>query len=96
MFLVTLNAIFGAASLFLAQRSLKKGWPFIRVGWMAVQSQGSHADVRENIFRRLTVSEGGRFLMGGLFWIVVGIVALIAGIYFTVLAYQGMYGGGSV
>lgn len=94
MLLVTLNAIFGAAAFFLAQRSLQRGWPFVRIGWMAVQTQASHPDFRQNVFRRFAVSEGGRFLMGGLAWLLLGILSLIAGIYFTVLAYQGMYGGG--
>ena len=94
MLLVTLNAIFATAAFYLAQRGLKLGWPFIKTGWMAVQTQADHPDVRENVFRRLAVTEGGRFLMGGIFWILIGIIALLAGIYFTVLAYQGMYGGG--
>jgi len=38
--------------------------------------------------------EGGRFLIGGIGWLLMGIIALIAGIYFTVVAYQGLYGGG--
>ena len=93
MLLVTLNAIFATASFFLAQRGLQRGWPFIKTGWMAVQAQAGHGDVRENVFRRLAVTEGGRFLMGGIFWMLIGIIALVAGAYFTVLAYQGMYGG---
>lgn len=94
MLLVTLNAIFATASFFLAQRGLQRGWPFIKTGWMAVQANASQPDVRENVFRRLAVTEGGRFLIGGIAWLVMGILALIAGVYFTVLAYQGMYGGG--
>ena len=92
MLLATLNAIFATASFFLAQRSLQRGWPFIRTGWMAVQAH--QPDMRENVFRRLALTEGGRFLIGGIFWLLTGIIALIAGLYFTVLAYQGMYGGG--
>jgi hypothetical protein len=94
MLLGTLNAIFATASFFLAQRSLKRGWPFIKTGWMAVQAQAGEPDVRENVFRRMAVTEGGRFLIGGIGWLLMGIFALIAGIYFTVVAYQGLYGGG--
>jgi hypothetical protein len=94
MLLGTLNAIFATASFFLAQRSLKRGWPFIKIGWMAVQAHAGEPDVRENVFRRLAVTEGGRFLIGGLGWLLMGILALLAGIYFTVVAYQGLYGGG--
>ena len=49
--------------------------------------------MRENVFRRLAVTEGGRFLIGGIGWMVVGILALIAGIYFTVVAYQTLFSG---
>ncbi len=94
MLLVTLNAIFATASFFLAQRGLQRGWPFIKTGWLAIQAQADQPDVRENVFRRLAVTEGGRFLIGGIGWLLVGVIALIAGIYFTILAYQGMYGGG--
>ena len=93
MLLVTLNAIFAAASFFLAQRGLQRGWPFIKTGWLAVQAQAEHPDMRENVFRRLAVTEGGRFLIGGIGWMVVGILALIAGIYFTVVAYQTLFSG---
>ncbi len=94
MLLATLNAIFATASFFLAQRSLQRGWPFIKTGWLAIQTQAEHPDVRENVFRRLAVTEGGRFLIGGIGWLLMGVLALVAGIYFTVVAYQGMFGGG--
>ncbi len=94
MLLVMLNAIFATASLLLAQRALLRGWPFIKTGWTAIQTQAEHPDMRENVFRRVAVTEGGRFLIGGIGWMLTGIIALTAGLYFTVLAYQGMYGGG--
>ena len=94
MLLGTLNAIFAIASFYLAQRGLQRGWPFIKTGWMAVQAQAEQPDVRENVFRRLAVTEGGRFLIGGIGWLLVGVLALVAGIYFMVTAYQTLYGGG--
>jgi len=93
MLIGSLNAIFAVASFFLARRGLERGWPFLKTGWLAIQSQAEHADVRENVFRRLTVTEGGRFLMGGIGWLVVAILALLAGIYFTVIAYQTLFSG---
>lgn len=93
MLLVTLNAIFATAAFYLAQRGIKLGLPFVKTGWLAIQSQAEHPDVRENVFRRLAVTEGGRFLIGGIGWLLLGAIALLAGIYFTILAYQGMYGG---
>ena len=94
MLLGTLNAIFATASFFLAQRSLKRGWPFVKTGWLAVQAQAEHPDVRQNVFRRMAVTEGGRFLIGGIGWLLMGILALLAGIYFTVVAYQSLFSGG--
>ena len=93
MLLGTLNAIFALASFYLSRVGLQRGWPFIKTGWLAIQTQAEHPDVRENVFRRLTVTEGGRFLIGGIGWLVVGILALIAGIYFMITAYQMLYAG---
>ncbi len=93
MLLGSVNAIFALASFFLARRSLERGWPFIKTGWLAIQSQAEHDDVRENVFRRLTVTEGGRFLIGGIGWLTLGILALLAGLYFTITAYQTLFSG---
>ncbi|MCA0456896.1 MAG: hypothetical protein LCI00_23195 [Chloroflexi bacterium] len=94
MLISTLNAIFATAAFFLVQRALQRGIPFIKMGWMAIKAQTSHPDFRENVFRRLAISEGGRFLLGGLGWLLTAVIALIAGIYFTVIAYQGFFMGG--
>lgn len=94
MLISTLNAIFAAAAFFVVRMSVQRGWPFIKMGWMAIQTQTGHPDFRENIFRRLAISEGGRFLVGGLVWLLTAIIALVAAIYFTVIAYQGFFAGG--
>ena len=93
MLIGSLNAIFAVAAFFLSRRSLMHGIPFIQTGWMAIQSQAGHPDVRENVFRRMTATEGGRFFLGGVGWILVGILALLAGIYFSIAAYQSLYSG---
>ena len=93
MLLGSINAIFAVASFYLAQRGLQRGWPFTKTGWQAIQAQAEHNDVRENVFRRLTASEGGRFFLGGIGWLLIGILALFAGIYFTVVAYQILFSG---
>ncbi|MBI1280879.1 MAG: hypothetical protein GC179_22335 [Anaerolineaceae bacterium] len=93
MLLGSLNAIFAVAAFFLARRGLERGWPFIKIGWQAIQSQAEHADIRENVFRRLTASEGGRFFLGGIGWLSVSILAFLAGIYFTIVAYQTLFSG---
>ena len=94
MIISTLNAIFATAAFFLAQRGLQRGIPFVKMGWMAIETQTSHPDFRENIFRRLAISDGGRFLIGGLVWLLTAVIAFIAAIYFTVAAYQGFFMGG--
>ncbi len=93
MLLGSLNAIFAMAAFFLSRRGLERGWPFIKTGWLAIQSQAEHGDVRENVFRRLTASEGGRFFLGGIGWLIIAILALLAGIYFTIVAYQTLFSG---
>lgn len=92
MLIVTINAVFGAGCLFFSQRAFRRGWPFLRTGWMAVQANASQQDFHENVFRRVAISEGGRFLLGGLFWLGAALVGLIAAVYFSVLAWIGMFG----
>lgn len=92
MLIVTINALFGAGCLFFAQRAFMRGWPFLRTGWMAVQANASQPDFRVNVFRRLAISEGGRFLLGGLFWLASALVGLIAAVYFSLMAWTGMFG----
>lgn len=94
MLLVTVNGIFGAGFLFFAMRALQRGWPFVRLGWLTMQEQTSHPDFRQNVERRRMISEGGRFLLGGLLWLSAGLVGVAVGLYFTLQAYQMLYGGG--
>lgn len=93
MLLGMVNALFALAAFFLAQRALLRGWPFVKTGWLAIQTQAQHPDVRENVFRRMAASEGGRFFLGGIIWLLIGIGATLAGLYFMVQAYQGLYVG---
>jgi hypothetical protein len=93
MLLITINAIFAMGAFYLARMGLQRGWPFIKIGWLAVKTQAEHDDVRENVFRRLAVTEGGRFLMGGIGWLLVGILSLLAAVFFTITAYRLLFGG---
>lgn len=92
MLIVTINALFGAGCFFLAQRAFRRGWPFLRTGWTAVQANASQPDFRINVFRRQAISEGGRFLLGGIFWLATALISLIAALYFSRLAWVGMFG----
>ena len=93
MLLGTVNAIFAFAAFMIAQRALLRGWPFAKTGWSAIRTQAQHPDVRQNVFRRMTASEGGRFFLGGVAWVVMGVLAALAGLYFMVQAYQILFAG---
>ncbi len=93
MLAITLNAAFGAGCLFFAMRAFRLGWPFLRDGWLAVRTQAAQSDTPLNVEQRRLVSEGGRFLIGGVLWLGAGVIGTLAGVYFTVQAYQLMYSG---
>lgn len=82
MFLLTVNALFAAGAFAIAMQAVRKGLPFIRSGWDAIQTQTDHPDFRYNVERRRAISDGGRFLLGGLLWILTALIALAAAIYF--------------
>jgi hypothetical protein len=82
MFLLTVNALFAAGAFAIAMQAMRKGLPFIRSGWDAIQTQIGHPDFRYNIERRRAISDGGRFLVGGLLWLVTALVAFAAAVYF--------------
>jgi hypothetical protein len=93
MIQVALNAIFGAALLMFAARAAGRGWPFLRSGWAAIQTQASRPDYRQNVVRRRAIGQGGVFLLGGLLWLGAALLAFAAGIYLSWLALAIIYGG---
>jgi hypothetical protein len=82
MLLITVNAIFALGAFGVAMQAAGKALPFIRSGWDALQTQTQHPDFRHNVERRRAISDGGRFLVGGLLWLVTALAALGAGLYF--------------
>jgi hypothetical protein len=94
MLFAALNAIFATAALGIAMQAFRKGLPFVRDGWTVIQAQTREPDFRENVERRRAISEGGRFLVGGLMWLLTAIVAFVGAIYFSVQAFNLVYGGG--
>ncbi len=88
MFLLTVNALFAAGAFAIAMQAVRKGLPFIRSGWDAIQTQTSHPDFRLNVERRRAISDGGRFLLGGLIWLVTALIAFAAAIYFGLEAFR--------
>jgi hypothetical protein len=92
MLTVTLNAVFCFGATMLALQCWGKGWPFARHGWQMIQAQVAHPDYRVNVERRRAISEGGRFLLAGIGWLLgCGLLALAA-LYFGWLAFRLTYG----
>ena len=91
MLLATLNAIFATGALAIAMQAVRKGLPFVRSGWTIIQAQTSHPDFRFNVERPRSISDGSRFLIGGLLWLVTGVVALAGAIYFGIQAYSLLF-----
>lgn len=87
MLLATLNAGFAIGALTIAFQALRKGIPFLRYGWLLIQT-GSAADVQQNVESRHSASEGGRFFFSGLLWLGGGLAALVGAVYFGVQAFQ--------
>jgi hypothetical protein len=94
MLLATLNAIFAMGAFTIALQAFRKGLPFLRSGWTTLQVQTQHSDFRTNVERRRAVQDGGRFLIGGILWLVMSAVALAAAVYFGVQAFTMLYGSG--
>jgi hypothetical protein len=93
MLTVTLNAIFCFGATMLALYCWRRGWPFTWHGWRLIQTQVAHPDYRVNVERRRAIGESGRFLLGGLGWLVGGGCLLVAAVYFGWLALRLTYGG---
>ncbi|MEO8608251.1 MAG: hypothetical protein ABI690_10235 [Chloroflexota bacterium] len=91
MLLASLNAIFATGALAIAMQAVRKGLPFIRSGWAMIQIQTSHPDFRYNVERRRAISDGGRFLVGGVLWLVTGAAALAGAVYFGIQAFTLLY-----
>jgi len=92
MLLVTVNAAFGAGFLFFAMNAIRRGWPFVRHGWLTIQTQTADPNFRQDVHRRRAIGEGGRFLVGGLLWLGAALGSGAAGIYFTIQALQMLNG----
>lgn len=94
MLLITLNAAFSVGFLAFAFNALRRGVPFLRDGWLAVQTQARRPDFRQNVERRRLISDGGYFLIGGLLWLGASAGALALGLWFGWTALMLMRGQG--
>jgi hypothetical protein len=83
MIAIMLNGAFGAGFLAFAFSALRRGWPFARSGWLAIQTSTADPAFRQSAERRRAISEGGRFLVAGLMWLGAGVGSVALGAYFT-------------
>jgi hypothetical protein len=91
MLLAAVNALFAMGAFTIALQAFRKGLPFVRNGWIILQTQTQYPDYRTNVERRRAVQEGGRFLIGGILWLVMSLGALLAAGYFGAQAFTLLY-----
>ncbi len=82
MLLTTVNSIFAFIFLSFAYSALRRASPLLMTGWYAIQGAVQRPDYRHDVESRRAISNGGRFLIGGLFWGISGLVSGGAGLYF--------------
>ncbi len=91
MIQATLNAIVGAVLLTFAPRALRRGWPYVRDGWLALRVALSRPEARVHVESRRAISEGGLFVVGSLLWLGAGLGAVVVGLYLSWLAWDFLF-----
>lgn len=89
MLLFTVNTVFAAIFLLAARGALRRALPFLRAGWSAIRTETQKPDYRVNITSRRVISEGGRFLLGGLVWLGIALGSAAYGLLFAWRALAG-------
>lgn len=92
MVMLTLNAVFAAGFATAGVNALRRGWPFLQYGWSLLRLHADAADADENVERRRAISEGGRFVVGGLLWLAASVGAFGFAAYFGIQVIQTLYG----
>lgn len=92
MVMLTLNAVFAAGFASAGVNALRRGWPFLQHGWMLLRTHAGAADARIHVERRRGISEGGRFVVGGLLWLAASAGAFAFAFHFGWQALQTLYG----
>ena len=83
MLILALNAVFAAIFLAFTRPAFLRARTFLQTGLTIIQVEVRKPDYRHNVESRRLISEGGRFLIGGLFWLIATLVALGLGIFFS-------------
>ena len=86
MLLMLLNVIFAGLFLSFARHAFRRAVPFLRIGYAAVSVEVQKPDYRTNIDSRQAISEGGRFLMGGMLWLLIMVMSLAIALFFAIEA----------
>lgn len=89
MVMLTLNAIFALGFASAGLNAARRGWPFVRHGWLLLSLNAPDAGL--NVERRRAVSEGGRFLLGGALWLLSAAGALALAAYFGFQVMTALY-----
>ncbi len=82
MLLTTIHSIFAFIFLSFAVTALRRAYPLWLTGWYAIQAAVQHPDYRHDVESRRAISSGGRFLIGGIFWLLAGLVSGSIGLSF--------------
>lgn len=81
MLLLTVNTIFAFVFFNAAAQAARHGWPLLQAGWQAIRAEVRTPGWRQDVYRRRAMESGGRFLLGGLAWLLVATVGAAAGGY---------------
>lgn len=90
-FAAAVTLVFGLVFCLLAWRVLRLALPLIRIGWDAIDAGVQRPDYRKDSRRRRLISEGGMFLMAGLFRLVVGVIGGGLGLFLVLWALLGRF-----
>ncbi|MBN2470049.1 MAG: hypothetical protein JXN59_04920 [Anaerolineae bacterium] len=88
-FVTAVTLFFGLVFCLLSWRVLRQAMPLIRVGWDAIDAGVQHPDYRTDSGRRRLISEGGVFLLGGIFRLMVGVFGAGLGLFLVLFALLG-------
>lgn len=83
MLLLALNAVFAGLFFTFARSAYRRAIPFLGAGWSAIRGE---PDYHVNVESRRVISDGGRFLIGGMLWLASALFTIGFGFYFALEA----------
>ncbi len=84
-----ITLIFGLVFCLLSWRVLRLALPLVRVGWDAIDAGVQRPGYRQDMERRRLISEGGAFLLAGIFRLMVGVFGAGLGLFLVLFALLG-------